>query len=101
LEGETVKSTVEEIRRCNKSQAGTVAEAASSSEVIVLATPWPATEAAVRAAGNLQSKIVLDCTNPLKPDVSGSEVGFTLWISLTFRGTVRREFGLWRSGFLD
>lgn len=61
----------------NKSQAGTVAEAAAFGEVVVLATPWPATEAAVRAAGNLQSKIVIDCTNPLKPDVSGLEVGFT------------------------
>ncbi len=61
-----------------KAQAGTVAEAASSSEVIVLATPWPATEAAVRAAGNLQSKIVIDCTNPLKQDISGLELGFSL-----------------------
>jgi len=61
----------------SKAQAGTVAEAAAFGEVVVLATPWPATEAAVRAAGNLRGKIVIDCTNPLKPDVSGLEVGFT------------------------
>jgi NADPH-dependent F420 reductase len=61
----------------NKAQAGTVAEAAAFGEVVVLATPWPATEAAVRAAGNLQSKIVIDCTNPLKQDLSGLELGFS------------------------
>jgi 8-hydroxy-5-deazaflavin:NADPH oxidoreductase len=61
----------------NKAQAGTVAEAAAFCEVVVLATPWPATEAAIRAAGDLRGKTVIDCTNPLKPDVSGLEVGFT------------------------
>jgi 8-hydroxy-5-deazaflavin:NADPH oxidoreductase len=60
-----------------KAQAGTVAEAAAFGEVAVLATPWQATEAAVRAAGNLRGKTVIDCTNPLKPDVSGLQVGFT------------------------
>jgi predicted dinucleotide-binding enzyme len=52
-------------------------EAARSSEVVVLATPWPATEAAVRGLGDLTGKILLDCTNPLKPDLSGLEVGTT------------------------
>jgi 8-hydroxy-5-deazaflavin:NADPH oxidoreductase len=60
-----------------KAQAGTVAEAAASGEVIVLATPWQGTEAAIRAAGDLHGKTVMDCTNPLKPDISGLEVGFT------------------------
>src|SRR5207248_6690060 len=61
----------------SKAQAGTVAEVASFGEVVVLATPWPATEVAVRAAGDLRGKIVIDCTNPLRPDLSGLEVGFT------------------------
>jgi predicted dinucleotide-binding enzyme len=60
-----------------KAQAGTVAEAAAFGEVVVLATPWQGTEAAVRAAGDLQGKTVIDCTNPLKPDISGLELGFT------------------------
>src|SRR5438477_11731912 len=46
-----------------KAQAGTVAEAAAFGEVVVLATPWPATEAAIRAAGDLRGKTVIDCTN--------------------------------------
>jgi hypothetical protein len=42
---------------------------------VVLATPWPAAESAIRAAGSLAGKIVVDCTNPLKPDLSGLAVG--------------------------
>jgi predicted dinucleotide-binding enzyme len=41
------------------------AEAAKDAEVVVLATPWPATETAVKGLGNLAGKIVIDCTNPL------------------------------------
>jgi len=52
-------------------------EAARGSEVIVLATPWNGTEAAVRACGDLNDKIIVDCTNPLKADVSGLELGTT------------------------
>jgi predicted dinucleotide-binding enzyme len=60
-----------------KAQAGTIAQAAAFGEIVVLATPWQATEAAVRAAGDLKGKTVIDCTNPLKPNVSGLEFGFT------------------------
>ena len=58
-------------------QAGTVAEAAAFGEVVVLATPWGAAEAAIRAAGDLRGKMLIDCTNPLKPDDSGLELGFS------------------------
>jgi predicted dinucleotide-binding enzyme len=58
-------------------RAGTAAEAAASGDVIVLATPWPATEAAIRSMGDLKGRIVLDCTNPLAmgPDGLGLEIG--------------------------
>ncbi len=58
-------------------QAATVSEAAKSAEVVVLATPWPATQEAVQSAGNLSGKIVVDCVNPLKPDLSGLAIGQT------------------------
>jgi 8-hydroxy-5-deazaflavin:NADPH oxidoreductase len=58
-------------------RAGSVAEAAASAEAVVLATPWPVAEDAIRAAGNLSGKIVIDCTNPLEPDLSGLVVGHT------------------------
>ncbi len=61
----------------SKARAGTVAEAAAAGEVIVLATPWPATKDAIQAAGNLAGKVVVDCTNPLKPDITGLALGYT------------------------
>jgi len=45
--------------------------AAAEAEAIVLATPWPATEAAVRGLGNLSGRIVIDCTNPLSMGADG------------------------------
>src|SRR4051812_21211430 len=41
------------------------AEAARSADVIVLATPWDATAATIKALGDLAGKIVVDATNPL------------------------------------
>ena len=60
-----------------KARAGTAAEAAAFGDMIVLATPWPATEAAIRSMGDLEGRIVLDCTNPLAvgPDGLGLEIG--------------------------
>ena len=54
---------------------GSAAEAAAFGEVVVLTTPWTATQAAVQSAGNLAGKILVDCTNPLKSDLSGLMVG--------------------------
>ncbi len=58
-------------------RAGTAAEAAAFGDVIVLATPWPATEAAIRSMGDLKGRIVLDATNPLAmgADGLGLEIG--------------------------
>ncbi len=52
-----------------------IADAARASEIVVIATPWPATEAAVAACGDLSGKIVIDCVNPHKADFSGLEIG--------------------------
>jgi hypothetical protein len=52
-------------------QAVSVADAAASAEIVVLATPWEAASDAIREAGSLAGKVLLDCTNPLKPDLSG------------------------------
>lgn len=51
-------------------KAGSVADAGAC-DVVVLATPWDATESAIQSAGGLGGKVVLDCTNPLLPDLSG------------------------------
>lgn len=55
--------------------AGSVHDAAEKAEIVVLATPWSATQDAILAAGRLAGKIVVDCTNPLEPDLSGLTIG--------------------------
>jgi predicted dinucleotide-binding enzyme len=69
---------MELLRACGPgAKAGSPAEAAAFGEVVVLATPWPATQAALQSAGSLAGKIVIDCTNPLRADLSGLEIGHT------------------------
>ena len=52
----------------------TVPEAVRGVDVIVLATPFNAVEAALAAAGDLSGKIVIDCTNPLRMGAAGLEL---------------------------
>jgi predicted dinucleotide-binding enzyme len=60
-----------------KALAGSNREAAGASEVVVLSVPWPAAEQAIRDCGDLKSKVVIDCTNPLRSDLKGLAVGTT------------------------
>jgi hypothetical protein len=57
-------------------RAASVADAVKS-EVVLLATPWPATRQAIESAGDLSGKVLIDATNPLLPDLSGLAVGTT------------------------
>jgi len=63
-----------------KARAVSPAEAAAAADVIVLSTPWPAAEAAIRSMGSLKGKIVLDATNPLTrgPDGIALEIGHSI-----------------------
>lgn len=59
-------------------KAGSAAEAAAFGEVVILATPWIAAQEALKQAGqSLEGKILWDCTNALKPDMSGLLIGTT------------------------
>jgi 8-hydroxy-5-deazaflavin:NADPH oxidoreductase len=62
-----------------KARAGSPADAAATADAIVLATPWPAAEAAIRSMGNIKGKVLLDTTNPLVrgPDGITLEIGHT------------------------
>ncbi|MBI5847088.1 MAG: NADPH-dependent F420 reductase [Nitrospirae bacterium] len=57
-------------------RAGTPADAAQA-DIILLSVRWPDVPDALKQAGTLNNKIVIDCTNPLKPDLSGLELGYT------------------------
>lgn len=52
-------------------------EAAAGADVVALAVPWPAAQEAIRAAGDLAGKVVVDCTNPLSPDLKSLTIGTT------------------------
>jgi 8-hydroxy-5-deazaflavin:NADPH oxidoreductase len=62
-----------------KQQGFTVVEigaAARTADVVVLAVPWSAVTATVKALGALARKIVVDATNPLNPNLELA-LGFT------------------------
>jgi predicted dinucleotide-binding enzyme len=52
----------------------TVTETVRGVDVIVLATPFGAVDAALAAAGDLSGKILVDCTNPLRMGAAGLEL---------------------------
>src|SRR5579863_7249312 len=65
------------LHRCGpRSRAAFVDDAVREGEVVAVALPWPATQAVLESL-DFSDKILLDCTNPLKPDLSGLEVGTT------------------------
>jgi 8-hydroxy-5-deazaflavin:NADPH oxidoreductase len=51
-----------------------VRDAAQAADVVLLAVPWEAVPDALRSAGDLTGKLILDATNPLLPDLSGLAV---------------------------
>lgn len=58
-------------------KAATVQEAVHASELLLLATPWPAARQTIQEMGDLAGKILIDATNPLLPDLSGLVCGTT------------------------
>lgn len=52
-------------------------EIARDADVVILAVPYGAAADALRAAGDVSGKTVVDVTNPVKPDYSGLTLGFT------------------------
>ncbi|MDB4909362.1 MAG: 8-hydroxy-5-deazaflavin:NADPH oxidoreductase [Gemmatimonadetes bacterium] len=60
-----------------RNRSGSVAEVAAFGDVIILAIPWNAAKDAIAAAGSLAGKTVIDCINPVLPDLSGLALGTT------------------------
>jgi len=57
------------------SSSGSPAEAVQHSEVLLLSVRWENVVEALKAAGPLKDKILIDCTNPLKPGLSELAIG--------------------------
>lgn len=71
---ETLKGLAESIGK-NVSY-GHPSEAVKFGDVVVLAVPWMQADNALKSAGPFKGKVLIDCTNPLKPDGSGLAVGY-------------------------
>ncbi|GAB4488452.1 MAG: NAD(P)-binding domain-containing protein [Thermodesulfovibrionales bacterium] len=56
---------------------GSPADAVKASDVILLSVRWTVVPEAITAAGPLDGKVLIDCTNPLLPDLSGLAIGHT------------------------
>ena len=59
-----------------KSAVGSNAEAAAFGDVVILAVPFTAIDAALTDAGPLRGRVLWSCVNALKPDYTGLAVGF-------------------------
>lgn len=59
-----------------KAAVATIPEAAAVAETVLLAVPWTAAPMVLRAAGGLSGKVLLDCTNPVTPELDHLTVGF-------------------------
>ena len=53
-----------------RSLSVSIKEGVGDCDVVVVATPWPVTLETIDSAGSMDGKIVVDCTNALKPDLS-------------------------------
>jgi 8-hydroxy-5-deazaflavin:NADPH oxidoreductase len=62
--------------RNDRVMVATNAQAAAAADVLALCTPWDQTKAAIESCGDLNGKLLIDCTNPLKADFTGLEIGF-------------------------
>src|SRR5215470_819983 len=64
-----------ELVTLTRGRAATLADAAATAAVVVLAVPWSAAADAIAAAGDLAGKIVVDCINPVLPGLRGLAIG--------------------------
>jgi predicted dinucleotide-binding enzyme len=55
---------------------GSDAEAAAFGDIVVLAVPFSAIDAALADAGSLAGRVLWSCVNALKPDLTGLAIGF-------------------------
>jgi predicted dinucleotide-binding enzyme len=54
-----------------------IADAAAAADIVLLAVPYHAAAETIAAANGFKGKILVDMTNPLKPDFSGITIGFS------------------------
>ena len=69
--GHNVVYGVRDVSKHPDLNTATPIDATKNADVVLLATPWSATEDAIQNAGDLKDTILVDATNPIKPSFDG------------------------------
>lgn len=75
-------------------KADTIANAVVNADVVILATPWDAAQAAIAAAGDLSGKILIDTVNPIEMSPAGLSRGLVIGQTTS----AAEEIAKWASG---
>jgi 8-hydroxy-5-deazaflavin:NADPH oxidoreductase len=59
-------------------KAASIADAVKGVELVVLTVPWEGAQSAIQSAGDLNGKILIDCTNPVIMGAEGLKQGLIL-----------------------
>jgi len=70
--------------------AGAIPRVVEHSEVVVLATPWSAVQGLPGVATDWSGKILIDCTNPLRPDAA--------WLEDDYEQSGAERIAAWAKG---
>jgi NADPH-dependent F420 reductase len=74
----TSEKVLELVERCGRATTAALGrQAVAGAEVVLLAVPWLAASPVLAELGDLAGRVLIDCTNPLKSDLSGIEIGHT------------------------
>ncbi len=65
------------VEKAGSGKAATMPDAAKGNNVLLLSTPWDTAQQVVKTLGDLKGKVLIDVTNPVKPDLSGLALGTT------------------------
>lgn len=74
----TKEHAEERAKECGKdAKAGTVTDVVEVGDIVFLAVPYSEVTDALKSAGDLKGKILVDITNALTPDFLGLAIGFS------------------------
>lgn len=67
------------VQRCGERvRCASPREAIAAADAILFAVPWPVARETLATLGDLQDRVLIDCTNPLLADMSGIELGHVI-----------------------
>jgi hypothetical protein len=74
----------------SNAKVGTLEEAVTQSDVVMLAVWVPFLEDILRATGSLDNKIIITCVSGLRPDFTGQTIGIATDLKLSIAETIQQ-----------